>query len=1022
MAANKSFKVKESVTLTPNASTSNAEGEIRADSASHRLTYHNGTTEKDIAFTDDSPLTPGSSDNVVATWDSGTSIWGPNDPSVSIRTDFGTAVIQNPDNSTTGSTDPLRIQTGAILNSDTSVNSGSFYVTTGIANGTDQYSGQVNIRTGQSNSDGQTSGQISIATGSNLGALGYSGDVYLQTSGSNGTGSIYLESGYATGQTSGQVFIKSGGAGGSSDTGNLIFNSGDNSGTGASGAVQLLTGASVSSTSGDILANTGTVSSGSLPSGSASIITGEQQGTGNTGSISLQTGISTGGNSGDVNIGTGAAASGTPGRVKLTSPLATVTVTNSSLTGTSAVLTPLASSHIRLTNGSLVSIAKILEGTSGQKLTISNVTGNSITIINDSAGLPVSRRVYTGTGADLTLANNASIDLIYDTTTTYWRVIGGTGAATSGTGIKNYITNGTFEDGTTTGWGLGDTTLNSGLPDTPTFNSGAGVSITLAATATNPLSGDYSAVIDAASTLSSGNMFHTDEITLDLSDRSRILSWGFNYKQTAGTALNFSGTSNNNYGVAIYDVTNSAFIIPAGVFNLVQGTGVGRATGTFQVPSNTATIRFVIYVANAAGTASTMYFDDIVLGPQITVNAPAMSDWTAYTPTFTGFGTVTGVNTFYRRVGDSIQISSSFVLGTPTAVEGRLSLPAGVISADSTKIGTLMNSGTYVRSGANTNKGGLVYIEPSVGYVTFSDAAVIGGTSVNPVAKVLGSAVGVSGETIILNATVPISGWSSNSVMSQDTDTRVVSFAGTQTSQALTAGTTNMTLAITKDSHGAWATNIYTVPVAGDYFASASFISSGTTSVIIYKNGALFSYGSTAAGAGNASQVAALLTNLVPGDTISFRAGNSITATDGDGSIFRLSGPAVVAASEKIYLQYTGNAGTALTANTTNIDFATKVVDSHNAWNGTTFTAPRSDFYIINGAALVTVAGTQGIQAYVNTVQKILLSGTDSSSVARGLSGSVYLNAGEALTFRSDAAKTLSNSAVAHWISISSKG
>ncbi len=57
----------------------------------------------------------------------------------------------------------------------------------------------------------------------------------------------------------------------------------------------------------------------------------------------------------------------------------------------------------------------------------------------------------------------------------------------------------------------------------------------------------------------------------------------------------------------------------------------------------------------------------------------SFTPWTAYTPTITGFGTVSVNNAFYRIVGDTMEIKGTFTSGTATTVPGNISLPSGFI-------------------------------------------------------------------------------------------------------------------------------------------------------------------------------------------------------------------------------------------------------------------------------------------------------------------------------------------------------
>lgn len=113
--------------------------------------------------------------------------------------------------------------------------------------------------------------------------------------------------------------------------------------------------------------------------------------------------------------------------------------TDSSTTGAGQSISP-TKSIIRLTNASLTSINNIAAptGTFQYMLVVLNGTGGALTITNNSGGT-AANRIITGTGADLSLTDGASIWLFYDTTSTRWRVIGGSGGGGAGFGSANQL-------------------------------------------------------------------------------------------------------------------------------------------------------------------------------------------------------------------------------------------------------------------------------------------------------------------------------------------------------------------------------------------------------------------------------------------------------------------------------------------------------------------------------------------------------------------------------------------------------
>lgn len=94
----------------------------------------------------------------------------------------------------------------------------------------------------------------------------------------------------------------------------------------------------------------------------------------------------------------------------------------------SSVVVPTTTPSIRLTNAALVSVANIDDVTNGKVVLLTNDTTVSISILNDSGGT-AAKRIFTGTGANLTLENNKSLLLSYDSNNSRWMVVGGSGSA-----------------------------------------------------------------------------------------------------------------------------------------------------------------------------------------------------------------------------------------------------------------------------------------------------------------------------------------------------------------------------------------------------------------------------------------------------------------------------------------------------------------------------------------------------------------------------------------------------------------
>lgn len=131
-----------------------------------------------------------------------------------------------------------------------------------------------------------------------------------------------------------------------------------------------------------------------------------------------------------------------------------------------------------------------------------------------------------------------------------------------------------------------------------------------------------------------------------------------------------------------------------------------------------------------------------------------------YNPTFTGFGSVSGVDCTEARTRNENIIECKFVAGTTTATEARISLPQARVS--STGGSGTKPIGTYGRGySGSANFGGFVLREPGVSYLTFSIPKVMtsSGGTINPLSKSNGNDIAASGDTVAFKVSVPIEGW-----------------------------------------------------------------------------------------------------------------------------------------------------------------------------------------------------------------------------------------------------------------------
>jgi hypothetical protein len=529
---------------------------------------------------------------------------------------------------------------------------------------------------------------------------------------------------------------------------------------------------------------------------------------------------------------------------------------------------------------------------------------------------------------------------------TEWQELG------AGLGGINYIENPDAESGTA-GWA----TYADAAGSQPVDGTGGTANITWSRSTTSPLRGvaDFNLVKDAVNRQGQGVSY---DFTIDPADQAKILTISFDYEVLSGTYATGD--------LAVYIIQDPAgtpvVLQPAGF--QVEAATVGnkvREVCTFQTASNVTSYRLCIHVASTSASAYSLAIDNVSVSPQQVVYGAPVTDWQSYTPTITGFGTPTNVNFRSRRVGDTLEVQGYFQSGTNTSVTAQVSLGYGGsnsnVTIDTTKMTTYAVVGTVGYNGqSSTYFGSYVVATGANSYLNFSAQT----STTNNQSLVLGTFF-TNSAYIQFIAKVPILGWSSSVVVSSSTDTRVVSFSGTQSSQAVTANVTNLTLTAAKDSHGAWATNIYTVAVPGDYMISGSAISSvGNQTIQVYKNGAAGPYlGTTQSGAASVCGGSAFLPNLSAGDTVAIRFTASSTITSGNFSIHRLSGPSQIAASETVAARVYNTSGFSVpNASVAVITGWTKTFDTHGAFNATTgvFTVPVAGKYRVSGMLLFSSA------------------------------------------------------------------
>jgi len=103
-------------------------------------------------------------------------------------------------------------------------------------------------------------------------------------------------------------------------------------------------------------------------------------------------------------------------------------IANDAATGANATLTAPSTMIVRLTDGSLTSIDMIPAPSVAKTMVLVNATGVTVNINNETGGT-AANRILTGANGNFAFQNTAAVFLVYDTTSSRWRMIGGAGSS-----------------------------------------------------------------------------------------------------------------------------------------------------------------------------------------------------------------------------------------------------------------------------------------------------------------------------------------------------------------------------------------------------------------------------------------------------------------------------------------------------------------------------------------------------------------------------------------------------------------
>jgi hypothetical protein len=505
----------------------------------------------------------------------------------------------------------------------------------------------------------------------------------------------------------------------------------------------------------------------------------------------------------------------------------------------------------------------------------------------------------------------------------------------------------------------------------------------------------------ASPILDSGSLKITKSASADSTDYVTLLSFTLQPAHLASVfevelgIKEVSGYTDGDLSLEIYDGTSTIAVTPAEIYTNTNFTA--KYKGTFQTSASATNYEVRLRCNNA--NAWTLILDGFsgsswYIGPQRGGVSGAVitddQDITSYANTSlipTNLGTGSGTYNYYyiSRSAEKLNIRFKFTkdasAGSGTS-DVTFPFPYSYIAKSNSGIGsgistylvthTVPSTTRIVDSNYSVKSDGTGFLIPDLGAGGNIDGVDLAANS-----------------NIWANFSVPILGWSSNTVMSEDAGNREIVFRVRCNGQTIT--TTDNTLI------SSWQTPIYdtsnsfnaltgefTVPESGFY----DFTFNARVGVMNDNEAFQLSINSSISG-NLASSGFSLPTNLLALDKHASISVNAAYLQKGEkvsvairstvdtnysvvNSIYSMflgakrSSPQTIAASEKVYLEASGTSG--FTVQTTSVDYIYDDVikDSHGGYNPLTgiYTFPRSGLYDISWATRTLAVALSTTQRY----------------------------------------------------------
>jgi len=414
----------------------------------------------------------------------------------------------------------------------------------------------------------------------------------------------------------------------------------------------------------------------------------------------------------------------------------------------------------RLTGASAQTINSLAGGADGRIISLVNAGANAATLLNDDGATgTASMRIITGTGANLSIAPGAGVQLAYDSASSRWRVVGG--SATAGGGANQQLSNlsGTVAVNLDLNPG-GDNTLDLGSSAnswktlyadtsvlTPTVDTASATTLALGTTTATAVSISRTGV----TTTINGALAVSEATTL--SGNLSVTQAGNVAFQRNTTNYTATGTQDNiNFGTgALFRITSGSAL----TINGIAGGADGRIITLVNASANTVTIG-----NSASGTPA----NHVVTGTGTSIVIPAGASQTlAYdsgSSVWRVIGATAATNGYIQlqsTTPGTVQVGNFNIDGTGIAGTALRTPSLDVASAGSLSIGTTTATSILIGGNAATTI--------SLGQSTSTNTVNVGNGNLTSGTQTVNIANGVSGtgvSTVTIGSTNAGSGTTIN--------------------------------------------------------------------------------------------------------------------------------------------------------------------------------------------------------------------------------------------------------------------